>query len=156
MKKLSLIITLIAVLATSACKKEVAGPAGPQGAPGNANVKSTTQLATFFLYGNSYKATIYFSSITQDILDKGAVLVYEKSGSSYYPLPVTIYPSSSFSRTFNYEVFLGGVNIYVYDSDQTAPSNPGSITYKVVAMAGTPRPIKTDYETIKYQYNLSE
>ncbi|WP_156522680.1 hypothetical protein [Arachidicoccus ginsenosidimutans] len=74
----------MASIAFYACKKGDIGPAGPQGDTGTANViysdwfkpSSYVKDTVFGIYGLSY--TITEPKITQDILDKGMVMVYAK------------------------------------------------------------------------------
>lgn len=142
--KTTKILTLlfIAFLAFTACKKTETGPqgpAGPQGAPGtngsngNANVFSGTFTTTAWQFvAPSLETNITCPLITEAILNKGIVLIYLQSGSEYKQLPFTIYPTSTYSRSYNVSHYVGGFKVYITDSDQTQPPNPGQLVYKVV------------------------
>jgi hypothetical protein len=82
MKKILQLTTIAVFIFLSACKKGEVGPAGQNGTDGNANVSSQefvigptdwTAFGTFGQPGFGYATTITAPSITQDILDNGAV-----------------------------------------------------------------------------------
>ena len=163
--KISAMCLLACALFTN-CKK---GDTGPQGEPGtngkngNANVKSTTQSNVVWVYSDpDYVTTINMPEITQDILSKGAVLVYINTGNEVYTqLPVTFYPSNTYSETYSYECFVGGIRIFVTDSDLLKPlAQPSNnFKYKIVVMAGSDRVANVDtknYQAVKSIYNLAE
>ena len=100
--KSSCMITLAAVIVLffGACSKT--GPAGPQGAqgnPGTDNIIYSAWSSLTFTGSGPYSALWDVSAITQDVLDKGTVLVYFKSGTYVIPLPAT------FASTYIYLVF---------------------------------------------------
>lgn len=160
MKKNSLIIFGIALISIFSCTKE--GPMGPAGANGNANVVSSTISSSNWVFTSpSWAITFTYPAITQDIIDKGAVLVYLKSGQSYSQLPVTIYQSASYSTSLEVASFLGGVKVFWTDSDLTQPTNPGNKEFKVVVIAASglaqnPNLDFENYEAVKQAYNLKE
>lgn len=93
MKKSSFIIgsfLLTSVLFFSCAKDGLQGPQGPAGANGtngtngtngNANVISKAAQNVSFTYSagkNAYDANLICSEITQDVVDKGVVLCYER------------------------------------------------------------------------------
>src|SRR5450631_3219317 len=93
-------VTLITSLAFSSCKKD--GPVGPQGPAGtngtngidgNANVLGSTTLsvssANWTATGNEWYDTFTLGTITQAIVDKGAVMVYEQYNATWVALPYT-------------------------------------------------------------------
>ena len=163
----------------SSCKKDPGpkgdtgsqGPAGPagtngtngiNGTNGNANVVSSSITTASWTYvAPSWEMSFTYPAINQDILDNGAVLVYVKSGSNYYQLPYTFYPSSSYSRTYTFVHYLGGLKVFVTDSDLTQPTNPGTLTFKVVAIAASgkmanPNLNYDDYNAVKKAFNLQD
>lgn len=139
-----------------------AGPAGTNGTNGNANVVSSSLTSSAWTYvAPSWEMTFTYPAITQDILDKGAVLVYVQQSSNYYQLPYTFYPASSYSRTYTFVHYLGGLKVFVTDSDLTQPSNPGSLTFKVVAIAASgkmanPNLNYDDYNAVKKAFNIQD
>lgn len=136
------------------------GAQGPAGTNGNANVigsNSTTVNSWTLNSGILYSATLSWPSITQEIVDKGAVMVYESDGSGgWAALPYTIAMTSS-----TYSFGLGFVNIYVTNTDGSSPSNPGSINYRVVAMTSRqmqehPNLDMTNYYAVKNALAIRE
>lgn len=150
----------IALFSTVSCKKE--GPRGPAGATGNANVHSMIDtVSTWTSNPPSYKGTISYSEITQDIIDNGAVLVYLSTGSNTYSqLPLTEYLSSSTSRSYEVETSVGQAVIIVSESDLIT-TNPGTLVFKVVTIAGSARKANPDlnysnYEDVKKAFHLAD
>ncbi|MDP1747567.1 MAG: hypothetical protein Q8L90_18475 [Bacteroidota bacterium] len=127
----------LTVLLFGACSKPKDGAPGAQGPQGNANVQSSTFTVTSWGYtAPYYYVDLPVSSITQDIINTGAVLVYLKDGSANVQLPYTWYPNANYSETLTPLITLGNVRILVEDSDQTQPDNPGAgDQFKVVVMA---------------------
>lgn len=145
------------------CKKEgPPGKDGTNGKDGNANVVSSSVTSGGWSYVSpSWEQAFTYPAITQNILDKGAVLVYVQSGSNYYQLPYTFYPSSTYSRTYTYVHYLGGLKVFVTDSDLTQPTNPGTLTFKVVVIAASGRAANpnvnyNDYNAVKKAFNLQD
>jgi hypothetical protein len=170
-KTIKTITTVIAGLALTlgltltSCQKGETGPAGPagtNGTNGNANVVSSSITTSAWSYVSpSWEMTFTYPAITQNILDKGAVLVYVQSGTNYYQLPYTLYPQNTYSRTYTFVHYLGGLKVFVTDSDLTQPSNPGSLTFKVVVIAASqidenPNVNYDNYEEVKKAFNLKD
>lgn len=162
--KLVTIVFLIAGATTfSNCAKDGAvGPAGEDGKDGNANVVSSSIISGNWTFVSpSWSQAFTYAAITQDILDNGAVLVYVASGANYFQLPYTFYPSSSYSRTYNYVHYLGGLKVYVTDSDLTTPATPGTLEFKVVVIEASflmknPNVDLNDYQAVKKSFNLTD
>lgn len=105
-----------AVLFLGACSKT--GPAGPQGAQGNSgidNIIHSDWSSLTFAGSGPYSAIWDVPAITQQVLDKGTVMVFFKSGSFVVPLPAT------FASTYIYLVLDPGhirigsnVNLGIY------------------------------------------
>lgn len=139
-----------------------AGPAGANGANGNANVVSSTITSSNWSYVSpSWEIAFSYPAITQDIIDKGAVLVYLKNGTSYSQLPLTFFQSASYSTALEVSNYLGGVKIFWTDSDLTQPTNPGSWTFKIVVIAASGRAANpnvnyNDYNAVKKAFNLQD
>ena len=128
---------LLAMLIT-ACKKRQ-GPAGADGKDGNANVKATTVGNLNWTYTSpDYTTIINVPAITQDIMSNGAVMVYLVDGGTQIQLPVTFHPTAQYSETYSFDCFVGGVKLYITDSDHVQPPQPsGDYKFKIVVMAGS-------------------
>ena len=146
----------------SNCEKvTVTGPAGEDGKDGNANVVSSSITSgSWSFVSPSWSQSFTYSAITQDILDNGAVLVYVASGVNYYQLPYTFYPTSSYSRTYNYVHYLGGLKVFVTDSDLIT-TEPGTLEFKVVVIEASflmknPNVDLNNYQEVKKAFNLKD
>ncbi len=157
--KLLAFVFLIGVVSITSCTKEgETGPAGPKGENGNANVISKEYTITNWVKnGDYYQGEINCPAITQEILDKGAVVCYVKSAdSSYFSIPITMIINGqvvSISSSIKKEWLIIRVAA-------TAPlSTPEDLTFKVVIINGNQARIKVnlnDYEEVKAYYNLRE
>ncbi len=162
MKKVSFyIIPLIAVLFFVSCSKD--GEVGPEG---NANVKTDVFSLTSadWLWNSSYSfktspssSSSYYSryyvrnnsSITQDVLDNGMVLVYFTPNSSnndqWEPLP---YQFTDFSLAFDYNIAFetvpGSVKLHYFFVRRNATATLPELSiykitdykFKIVAVGG--------------------
>ena len=153
---------LVCGLLFTNCKKEgPQGPAGKDGTNGNANVVSSSITSSSWVYSSpSWSINFTYGAITQDIIDRGAVLVYMKVGSAYNQIPITFYPANNYSRTYDISTYVGGVTIYCTDSDLTQPTNPGTLTFKVVVIAASqliknPNVDLKNYTAVKQAFNIS-
>lgn len=169
MKKAITIILGVVVLLTgfNACKKEEYQPKGdyqPKGNYGNANVISGTATISNWTYDGTnvwYTATLIDNDISQDIVDGGAVMVYLVNGGTNLALPVTVYPSSSYSETISYVYGLQQVVIFIQDSDLIQPANPGTLTFRIVkispaGMAAHPDVDYHNYTAVKDAFGLQD
>jgi hypothetical protein len=103
-----------------------------------ANVVSSSITSPNWVYNAPYlEINFTYGAVTQDIIDKGAVLVYMKVGTAYNQIPITFYPTNNYSRTYDVSTYVSGVAIYCADSDLTQPTNPGAQTFKVVVIAAS-------------------
>lgn len=99
--KTILIITIISLFATS-CSKPEDGAVGPQGETGTANVIYSNWATTPFTNSGSFwGSNINAPKITQEIIDKGNVLVYVKLGTQVLPLS---YAKGSSYALFGYSL----------------------------------------------------
>lgn len=170
MKKILQLTTIAVFVFLSACKKGEVGPAGLNGKDGNANVTSQefvigpsdwTAFGTFGQPGFGYSTTITAPSITQDILDHGAVMVYYKpiNTSNYTALPFTVPINGNYSTTFLFIASAGYIQLKSLDSD-TQTLLPADIMYiKVVAIDGSQRIANPnldlkDYEKVRVKFDL--
>lgn len=161
---------MIAII--SGCTKEVIGPQGPQGEQGpagqdgkdgedgNANVSSFTVTATPSSWnevgtagqvGYGYSVSFNSSKITAEILDKGAVLGYQKTTSGeYVALPITFH-FNGYTSTFLYGYGLGSVTVEQYDSDFLTVPPSANAVYKFVVIAGSAKRAPESLSLDNYQ-----
>jgi hypothetical protein len=150
MKKL--IIYFAALVLISSCGKDGApGATGPQGPSGNANVQATTFTVTSTQWqstgtgGTDYEKYVDLTvpSITQNILDNGAVLVYwVTSNGINVQLPFqNVYPAGSTPFIYQPSTSVGTATVEAYYSDWSSFSfTAGSqIKFKVVTIDGSLR-----------------
>lgn len=127
------------------CTKEgPVGPAGTNGTNGNANVKTYSYTPTFALqtsgiYANAYTTTITNTEITQAIIEKGVISVYNEVNigglQTQTQLPFTT-PGAS-PTLFWYVASVNQITIIIQKADGTAPLAPtNTIKYKVALTAG--------------------
>lgn len=158
-------LCLVAGLTFSSCKKETGpkgdtGAIGPQGPAGNANVKTTIVSNQTWVYSApAYIATMSAPNITQEIVDKGAVLVYLENAGTYIQLPITLY-NNGYQTLVDFEHYLGTVRVSWADSDLTQPVAPTSnIKFKIVTIAssGMIKNVNTaDYNEVKTALKLQD
>lgn len=153
----------LTVLLFGACSKPKDGAPGAQGPQGNANVQSSIYTVTSWGYtAPEYYVNLTVSAITQDIINTGAVLVYQTTGAADVQLPYTWYPSASYSETWTPLITLSNVKIVVTDSDLTQPANPGAgVQFKVVVMASrsmlqNPHINFKNFASVKKAFNLKD
>jgi hypothetical protein len=155
MKKIKTTITILAIAIFSiSCSKPEDGAVGLQGETGTANVIYSDWATTPFTNSGSFwKSNINAPKITQEIIDKGNVLVYVKLGTQVLPLSyakgssyalfgyslshIDIETNSDYSIfPFRYIIIPGGVSV----SAKTSQLN-----YKVMS-----------YSEVCKQLNISE
>jgi len=141
------------------------GAPGATGATGNANVHHQNftvnswdwiSTGTPGQVGYGYTTNLNFSSITQDIIDKGFVLVYFQNNSADIALPYTLY-HSSYSTSTLYGAKIGSVSIAVFDSDLYTSIPSGTINFKVVVVSGMMKRPNIDwnnYNVVKEYFKL--
>ena len=139
MKKLLILALCSATLITS-CKKGDTGPAGPAGTNGNANVTSGTitipPSAWAWDATNSMNyVNMNGTSITSDIVSKGAVMVYiSTDNATWSALPCTIWGNPSVSLTFSYS--LNKVQIQASNTNSTI-NTFNTLYAKIVVIAAS-------------------
>lgn len=146
--KLTALTLLGLALSFSSCKKET-GPAGAQGTAGkdgNANVKNSTIFvnANEWIYAPGIcKVTKLVPEITQDIIDKGAIIIYSEgvASGSWDALPYSSAETSGLVLTFGFNIQAGKLNLEVtFNQNQTLPA--GTLTssnFKLVLISGSAR-----------------
>lgn len=154
MKKALFGFAILAMMFLSSCTKPEVGPIGPAGTAGtngkdgtagtngtngingNANVIGTNTVAlnsgSWTASGNAFYAVFTTTAITQAIMDKGVVMVYEQSASLWRALP---YTSGIVSKFFSFT--LNTVYLYYQNTDGSQTTNPGNQTYRIVAISAS-------------------
>ena len=167
------IAVLVTALAITGCKKvPVVGDKGEQGLPGtngtngkdgNANVVSGTVTVSSWVYSDPfYYVNIPSQSISQSIINTGAVLVYVKLADNVWSqLPLTFYNSPDYSSTLEVITTLNLIHIEWTDSDLSQPSTPPALTFKIVVIASTGTLLASkvdtsDYLEVKEAFNLKD
>src|SRR5450759_2038184 len=113
-----------------------AGTNGTNGVNGNANVYGgntvTTNSGSWTASGSAFLVTITSTAITQAIVDKGLVMVYEQSASYWRALP---YTSGIVSKFFYFT--LNSVSVVYQNTDGSQTTNPGNQSYRIVAISSS-------------------
>lgn len=163
----TVLLTLMLALTNVGCKKEAGpkGDTGPAGTNGNANVKSqTSTVSTWSWDGAGYYnfSNINVPSLTSDIANTGAVMVYlQTTSGEWAALPRTIALTSaptSMNQRFVYTT--GNVKIIIQNSDLTQPTS-SSIVFKIVCIASTgmiahPNVNLLNYNDVKNTFKLQD
>lgn len=154
----SIAAILLLTITIASCKKGDTGPAGKDGTNGNANVIATNNVTinTWSLSNSIYTATISASGITQNIVDKGIVMVYIQYGSQWVSLPDI---TGINSTVYAYE--LGKVVLINSNSDGTTPTNPSTQTFRIVIISASNREANpnvnwNNYSEVKQALNLKD
>jgi hypothetical protein len=165
-KKFYLALIIMAAFATlNGCKKGDTGPAGTNGTNGtNGNVNVLSKpfsltssswgnlIGTFGTAGCYFKTDIADADITQDVVNKGAVLVYYDNKQ----LPFTEnYPA--YTRSYTDSISISSVQIRVGDSDGNS-QNPGTVSGHIIIIPSSNRPANppATYTEAKKMYNLND
>ncbi|MCZ8197810.1 MAG: hypothetical protein O9267_09400 [Flavobacterium sp.] len=158
--KTILTITIISLFATS-CSKPEDGAVGPQGETGTANViYNNWTLTNFNQNGTLWVTGITAPKITQDVIDKGLVLVYMKN-TSVTPNQIIQLNFSQGSQfvTFNIEVGLVNVisntNFSVFPFRYIIIPEGVSVSGKM-AKSNKPDFKKMSYSEVCQQLHISE
>ncbi len=137
----SLSIVLTSLLIFSCAKDGATGPQGPQGPAGingnngtngNANVIGKSPSTVSFTYTaskNTYNATIPCTEITQDIVDKGIVLCYEKVANNQW-MPW----NANIGTTYYIYNFKLGEVLLEYRNTAGTTTNEGDKTMRIVVV----------------------
>ncbi len=113
------------------------GPPGPPGAPGNANVISTEAITlntwTYSNQYNWYSANVSMPEITNDVLNSGLVMVYQRISSNPNPVWIPL-PDTYGNITTNYDFYRNGLTVYSFNVDNTTPIAPTGMVIRVVVI----------------------
>jgi hypothetical protein len=145
------------------CKKGDTGPAGADGTNGNANVKSQTSTHLNWTFNNAtlaFETNISVPAITQDIVDRGAVLVYVQDGGTSSQMPFASQINLTDVVFFDFVYSVGNVKVMISNSDLDNSIVPQStLRFKIVAMSASARaahPNLNEYKDIQSVYHLAE
>ena len=165
MRKVYVYIAVITLgIFIASCTKEgKQGEPGMNGVDGNANVKTIMVWDVSWSYSSpSYQTTIPHNDITQDLVDRGVVLVYARLNSgAYNQLPTTFYQSSSYSTSIEVASIAGSVTLFWTDSDLSQPSYPAINDFKIVLIPSAAKIAKpyvdySNYEEVKASFGLKD
>lgn len=142
------------------CKKD-AGPTGPAGKNGTANIQSYTVTTnnlswTFNSTDNSYNSTIAISAIDASVLNTGTIQVFIGDGTS---TEWAALPFSYSTIQYNYSYKVGQVILSVTLSTGVAPNNPGGQQFKVVVIPPAMKKAginHSSYSELKAVYTLKD
>jgi len=143
----SVIYLLATLILTNCAKTGPQGEKGEAGKDGNANVRSSLSANLLWTYNTTtarYETLINNTAITQEILDRGTVMVAaETSVGNWLQMPFSIASGPNLSLYFNYEYFLNGVRLSIQNSNYDNSLSPvNTLRFKVTVMSGTARPGK--------------
>lgn len=159
MKKFLLLVAT--AITFSACsKKGDTGDTGPAGADGNANVQSFTYVVhpgdwqQSGVIGSTYEKYIDLSapSITQSIIDGGAVLVYWNVNASLLALPATV-PINADVYSFLPSFSVGSTTLEVFTDNHSNFTFNTDVVLKVVVIAGSTRLAHPEINWKEISYN---
>ncbi len=165
MKTKTMIAILAIALVFTGCQKPKQGEAGTPGKDGNANVKSTILNVTFWNWDatNNWRYSYWtsVSILTQDVIDGGAVMLYQKlNNGDYIALPITVSISNTLEENDFFFCNTGTLRIVNQFSNLSDP-NPTAATYKLVCIPKSERVINPninmlDYKEVKQAYSLKD
>lgn len=99
------------------------------------SVSSQVTISSWTQNLNDWKTIIPYSAITSDVLENGSAVVYKEDGNNVWSsLPLTYYPSTSYSTSYQVSITVSQVIITVSNSDGNLPANPGEITFKITVI----------------------
>jgi hypothetical protein len=152
MKKLLLFFFL---LSFSACTiHENPGPVGPPGPPGNANVISTEAIVLNTWFYNTqynwYASDINVPEITDNIVNSGLVMVYQRIATGPNPVWIPL-PDTYANVTTNYDFYRGGLTVYSFHVNNTTPIAPTGMVVRIVVIPDSFRKANPDANWHNFQ-----
>ena len=163
--KLKMTIAMLTVfLVFTNCKKEVTGPKGDkgdQGEPGKSlSIISNTFTVNSWVWDNTSKmrTDAIFTTISQDVLDNGAIMVYENFGGAWVALPETFVISPNVTYHVVFSCSPNAIGLEKFMSDESDPGSSSGI-FKVVLIP--PAMIKPNvnirnYSEVNEAYSLKD
>lgn len=105
--KRTLLLSALVLAVLTGCEQGPRGPVGPQGDPGNANVFSlnfTFSIADAIINENVASVQYDVPSITPNVVDEGAVLLYFRDQGTWTAMPFLFSYESSSLEAVDYTV----------------------------------------------------
>lgn len=142
-KKSFLVLIVLFTLLTSCKKEEIQGPKGDPGTPGgggNSNITSgdifTIGSANWLPNADSSAWQVVISStlITQSVVDKGVVKVFQQKGNSWWELP---YTEGDLFTQFGFQT--GSVTLTFMDIHGGLPTKPATTNYRISVFLASAR-----------------
>jgi hypothetical protein len=163
--KTTIAILAIAIFSISCSKPED----GAVGATGTANVmysnwaSAPTATATTIDGTNGNTTSITATQLSQEILDKGTVLVYGKFSSTIFPLPYVSYAGGS-ANTLTFYPELNNIKLFRFKHDGSGGvSIPTSLQFRYILIPGgvSAKTSQPNYKLMSYsevcqQLNIRE
>lgn len=134
------------------------GAQGPKGDPGTANVYYSDWITLNVTgFSGNYEATVITPKITQEILDKGVVLMFVKNSGNIYPVPYAYATSvSTLVSTILPRIIVGKIIVYL-SYNIFNPFRYVIIPGGVSIGAGRKKALKSmSYEEVKALYNIPD
>lgn len=168
-KNVLLAVTMLLSIGFTSCKKGDTGEPGKDGVDGNANVTYTKLTATSAAWAWSasdywrYATWTGVSALTADAVDKGAVMLYQKVGTSYLAIPLTMNISTGKVEHDFFMHDVGTVMVFIENSDFSDPISqiPNPIEYKLVcipqkALEAHPEVDLMNFNSVRSTFKLKE
>lgn len=162
------ILAFAVAISQSSCKKDKYQPIGDYG---NANIISSNTVTLNNWISNyddginfDFSSIVTWGEITQDIVDKGIVMVYMQSGSRWIALPFTYSDDTYAGYNFSFAFSVGQIEINVAGYDDSVSPNPSDfngIVIRAVAMSQETRAAFPDlnlnnYEEVNQVFKLDQ
>lgn len=142
--KKSFLVLVVLSSAFTACKKEeIQGPKGDPGTPGGGGNASITSGDVFTIGSanwlpnadsSAWQVVISSTLITQAIVDKGVVKVFQQKGSAWWELP---YTEGDLFTQFGFQT--GSVTLTFMDIHGGLPTKPATTNYRISVFLGSAR-----------------
>lgn len=157
----SLLSAILLILVFWGCSKPEDGAVGPAGPAGTANVIYSDWITAPATTPGNIDGTngnitnIAAPKLTQDILDKGTVLVYAKFSTTYFPLPYTSNAGGAVN-TINFYPEVNNIKLFRFKHDGTGGIGISStVTFRYIlipggTVAGTAKQVQPDFQKMSY------
>lgn len=156
--RIGLMTLVLCLLVVVSCKKDDDSAYQPKGNYPTIYTKQFT--VTWTQNAPGYYCLLTDANITQDVVDKGDVVVYlSNDNGGWIALPITMPITSTYATTLTPVHYLGGITVWAYDTDMQQTADPGPTTFKVVIISAVARLANptlnvNNYEEVKKMFNL--
>lgn len=165
-KKVVLLAVTLLSIGLASCKKGDTGEPGKDGTNGNANVTSATLTAPSWIWSAPdywrYNTWSGISILTSDVVNTGAVMLYQTNGGTHLQLPITVGIGSTVEID-RYQYSVGAVSVFIENANLSDPISqiPVPTTYKLVCipqrvMLENPNVDYKNYEKVKLAFHLKD